>query len=270
MEYLQVAFNKLETQLLQLRLVLNADKTKMMVFTKSKSKTHSPLVVYTTQGIPIQTVSTFKYLGFILDDDLSFKPHIENLVKKLKIRLGFYFRNKSCFSFQSRKRLVAATFLSVLDYGDVLYMNACSSSLHMLDSTYHGVLRFITGYRSLTHHCTLYAKVGWLSLSARRLLHWYTFIYKTLIGLLPSYLCTYLTITPNLVYSLRSQDYISAPVPRTRTEFGKRAFMYSAPSTWNELQKTLKLQALVTMSDFKAHVTDFVTSELGICKCFVT
>ncbi len=138
----------------------------------------------------------------------------------------------------------------------------------MLDATYHCALRFITGCKSLTHHCTLYAKVGWLSLSARRLLHWYTFIYKAIIGLLPSYLCTYLTFTSNPSYRLHSLDFLTASVPRTRTEFGKRAFMFSAPSAWNNLQKSLKLQEFITITDFKTQLTGLLMSNFGTCKCF--
>ena len=165
-------------------------------------------------------------------------------------------------------RLVAATFLPVLDYGDVLYTNACSTSLHLLDASYHGALRFITGCKSLTHHCILYEKVGWLSLSARRLHHWYIFVYKALIGLLPSYLCIHLTFKSNSTYSLRSQDFLTTSVPLARTEFGKRAFAYSAPTTWNGLQKALKLSAPVTLRRFKTLASDFLVTEMGTCKCF--
>ena len=35
-----------------------------------------------------------------------------------------------------KKRLVAATFLPVLDYGDLLYMNASAKCLHMIDTAY--------------------------------------------------------------------------------------------------------------------------------------
>ena len=267
-EHLQAAFKEMEAQLLSLRLVLNVDKTKMMIFTKSRDTTNCWPTLFTAQGTLIETVTTYKYLGIILDKNVSFKPHIENLTKKLKVRLGFYFRHKSCFSFVSKKRLIAATFIPLLDYGDVLYMNACSTSLHMLDASYHCALRFITGYKSLTHHCTLYSKVGWLSLSARRLLHWCTFIYKDITGLLPSYLCTYLTFKSDSSYSLRSLDFLSTSVPRTCTEFGKRAFMYSAPSAWNTVQKTLKLQELITMNDFKTRITCFLMANFGVCKCF--
>lgn len=57
--------------------------------------------------------------------------------------LGFYIRNMFFFCFDA-KRLVALTFMPVIDYGDVLYMHASSQSLHSLDTVYHGALRFIT------------------------------------------------------------------------------------------------------------------------------
>jgi len=127
-------------------------------------------------------VATYKYLGITLDDSLSFKCHIDQLLKKLKLKLGFFFRNKACFSFNARKRIVAATFLPLLDYGDVVYINASAHSLHLLDAAYHGSLRFITGCKTLTHHCTLYSLTDWSSLSMRRTTHWYLFIYKSIIG----------------------------------------------------------------------------------------
>ncbi len=66
------------------------------------------------------------------------------LLKKLNVLLGFDFRNKSGFSFNIKRRMVMSTFLPILDYGDVLYMNAPAQSLHVLESVYHGALRFIT------------------------------------------------------------------------------------------------------------------------------
>jgi len=103
------------------------------------------------------------------------------------------FRIKSCLSFEWRNRLVSATFMSVRDYGDVLYKHASSQSLQSLDTVHHGALRFITSLKSLTHHCLLYARVGWSSFSARRLIHWRILIIKSILGLLPSYLLTYIS-----------------------------------------------------------------------------
>lgn len=107
--------------------------------------------------------------------NLSFKEHIQYVAKKLKVVLGFYYRNKSCF-IMLKKRLVESTFLPVLVYGDVLYMCISAQLLQKLDSVYHGALRFISYCGFLTHHCSLYSKVNWTTLSVHRVGHWYVFI----------------------------------------------------------------------------------------------
>jgi len=61
-------------------------------------------------------VSQYRYLGILIDNALSFGPHVQQLVKRFKVKLGFYFRIKSCLSFEAKNSLVAA----ILDYGDVI------------------------------------------------------------------------------------------------------------------------------------------------------
>ncbi len=111
--------------------------SKRMIFTKRKSAHSNSCSITTLQGLEIELVSKYKYLGVLIDDSLSFGPHIQNLVRKLKSKLGL-FRVKQCLSFAARKRLIAATFLSVLDYCDIIYMQAPKHCLQALDSVYHG------------------------------------------------------------------------------------------------------------------------------------
>lgn len=70
--------------------------------------------MFTLEGNEIEWAHTPKYLGLLIEDSLTFKPQEEQIVKKLKLKLCFYFRAK--------KHLVAVTFLFKLDPGD-LYMN---------------------------------------------------------------------------------------------------------------------------------------------------
>lgn len=76
---------------MQLKLVLNADKTKLMLFSNTKKVSQVPPLVFTLTGSVIEVVHSYKYLGIWLDDALTFKPHIDNLVKKLKLKLFFFF-----------------------------------------------------------------------------------------------------------------------------------------------------------------------------------
>lgn len=60
----------------------------------------SQLITYikTLQGAEIETVECYKYLGLWLDTSLTFRTHVEQLSNKLKVKIGFLYRNKSCFS----------------------------------------------------------------------------------------------------------------------------------------------------------------------------
>ena len=131
---------------------------------------------------------------------------------------------------------------------------------------YHYALRFITGCSYHVHHFSLYAVAHCSSLYVHRISHWLTFIYKSILGLLPTYL--YLHICRNFSwYGLRSQDIIQMQVPRVKTELGKRAFKFSALSTWNDVQKDLKLTHLVALRDFKTIISDREISSIGSCHC---
>ena len=109
------------------------------------------------------------------------------------------------------------TFLPVLDYGDLIYMNAPAHYLIKLDAAYHSALRFVTNCKALTHHCTLYARAGLPSLTVRRLSHWYMFIYKAMLDKLPSYICSLITRRIESSYCLRSHYVVLLNVPSDRT-----------------------------------------------------
>ncbi len=55
-------------------------------------------------------VLIYKYLGIWLDEKLAFDVHIDYLVKRLKPRLGFLFRQKKVFSFGARRELHRVLF----------------------------------------------------------------------------------------------------------------------------------------------------------------
>lgn len=91
--------------------------------------------------------------------------------KKLRPKLVSLFHIKKCFPFEAKERIIQSCFLSVLDYGNVIYMHANLSLLKKLDCTYHAAIQFVTNTSSRTYHCTLYELVGWSSLCQRRKMH---------------------------------------------------------------------------------------------------
>ncbi len=163
-------------------------------------------------GIQLERVASYKYLGIWLDDKLTYISHINSLLKKIRPTLGFYFRLEKCFSFVARKRLVESTLLSVLDYGDIIHMHAPLNVLKKLNVVYHAALRFVTGTSVCTHHCNLYEMTKWTSLCLRRKKTYFNFILKALVGKLPQYISSLLTHCTN-IYNTRSTDKLLLKMP---------------------------------------------------------
>lgn len=122
----------------------------------------------------------------------------------------------------------------MLGYGDIIYMQASASTLKV----HHRALRFTTNARTLTHHCEWYNMVKWPSLHARRFKHWFIFMYKAVLVLLPTYL-----INNNNTTILQPQC--------SHSQFQGLKWGNS-PWSWKELQNTLKLEESVSLSEFKA------------------
>ena len=132
-----------------------------------------------------------------------------------------------------------------------------------MDAVYHSVICFVTKAPYTTLHCNLYALVGWSSLHIRSQTQWLQVTYKSWLGKAPPYLSSLFTIaTPTR--STRSSKYISLVIPKANTSFGHLSFQFSAANDWNELQKSLKLESFISLSNFKHKLSEQLTDH---CSC---
>ncbi len=220
----QSAFDVCQLSLIKYKLVLNPEKTKCMLFSRSHC-TDDSTGIHTLQSTQIEIVDSCKYSGIWLDSRLSFQTHVKHISKKLKEKTGLLFRNQSCFSFSGRKIIVQSTIMSVFDYGDVLFMHAVANILNPLDAVFHNALYFIAGDGFLTHHCVLCEKVDWPSLAIYREQHYLLFIYKALSGNLPPYLSLLLNFN-RLRLHFCSQSHIRLDTSRVNTEAGRKPSVF--------------------------------------------
>ena len=166
----------------------------------------------------------------------------------------------------AKHTLVKLTILPILDFGDVIYKIASNTLLNQLDAVYHSAICYVTKAPYTTHHCNLYALVGWPSLHTRRQIHWLQVIYKTLLGKVPHYLNLLVTIAAPTC-STRSSRHISLVTPKANCSFGRLFFQFN---DWSELQKSLKLKTYISLFNFKhqlsEQLTDHCTCTQPICK----
>jgi hypothetical protein len=187
-----------------------------MLFNRSLPAPASPSSITTLDGSDLEYVDNYKYLGVWLDCKLSFQTHIKHLQSKIESRIGFLFHNKASFTHAAKHTLVKLTILPILDFSNVIYKIASNTLLSKLDIVYHSAIHFVTKAPYTTHHCDLYALVGWPTLHILCQTHWLQVIYKSLLGKAPIYLSSLVTIaTPTR--STRSSRYISLDIPKANT-----------------------------------------------------
>jgi hypothetical protein len=117
---LQQSFLSVQQAFSSLNLVLNTSKTKAMWF----GKRNAPLAtgVITTEGLELEVVTSYKYMGVWLDGTLSFSQHIS----KLQVKVN---RNRSSFTPATKLTMIQMTILLMQDYGDVMYRSAGNGAL---------------------------------------------------------------------------------------------------------------------------------------------
>jgi hypothetical protein len=254
---LQASFNAIQLSFRGLQLLLNASKTKCMLFNQSLLAPVRTSSITTLDGSHLEYVDNYKYLGVWLDCKLSSQTHIKHLQSKIKSRIGFLFRNKTSFTHAAKHAHVKRTILPILDFGDVIYKIASNALLSKLDAVYHSAIRFITKAPYTTHHCDLYALVGWPSLHTRRQSYWLQVIYKSLLGKALPYLSSLVTIAaPNR--STCSSRYISRVTPKANSSFGHQ---FSAANDWNGWQK---LETHIFLTIIKHQLSEQLTDH---CTC---
>lgn len=68
----------------------------------------------------IINIKKYKYLSFILDQELSLEAHMKNLVAKLgENELRFFFKNRISFSLRVKKKVVTVILLPILANWDL-------------------------------------------------------------------------------------------------------------------------------------------------------
>ncbi|KAI2667398.1 putative RNA-directed DNA polymerase from transposon BS [Labeo rohita] len=153
---LQSDFNALQEWLHSNNLLLNAKSHTMVFDTKRMFKQKSnDIKIMCNDGTYLHRVDQIKYLGLWLDPELSFKPHIDYILRKINFGTSVLYRSKNCFSYNVRKKLALQLILPFFDYADVIYQNTTKTNLLPLTIAYNKLCRFVIGCSYDTHHCIL-------------------------------------------------------------------------------------------------------------------
>lgn len=123
------------------------------------------------KGVSIPLKKKHKFLGVVLDEKLTFIPHIKHLKQKCLKTMNILKVLSHC-SYGADKQILLRVFTSLigsrLDYGSVVYGSACKTAQKMLDPVLHLGLRLASGAFRTSPIEILYAECDRWSLEHQR------------------------------------------------------------------------------------------------------
>ncbi|GFU08862.1 probable RNA-directed DNA polymerase from transposon BS [Trichonephila clavipes] len=145
----------LENYFNQWKIKINVEKTVAVLFTK-RLKPVTPPALYST---PLQWSQTTKYLGLILDKNLTWKHHILHSRDKFRNALRSIYplicRNSEMHMY-NKVLLYTAILRPILSYGSPVWGYAANSNVKILETAQNSVIRTITKANRYTKNSNIY------------------------------------------------------------------------------------------------------------------
>ncbi|GFT59830.1 RNA-directed DNA polymerase from mobile element jockey [Trichonephila clavipes] len=127
------------------KIAINPTKTEAVFFSKT-TNTRPPAPVH-VQNHPVPWSKTVKYLGVILDQHLTFNPHIVNAKKKFRALACIYspyFTRNSPLSLKNRMLIYTSIIRSVLLYACPVWGHAARANINILEQSQNVIIRQLT------------------------------------------------------------------------------------------------------------------------------
>ena len=167
------------------KLSLNVQKTRLMVFHRKQKQIKELNIVI--NGITIESVESFNFLGLIIDEGLSWKKHTDVVRNKISKVVGILYRLHNIFPRYILQTLYNSLITSYINYGLLLW-DAESYRIELLQKE---AIRLITNSSYTAHTTPLFIELGLLKVQDMFKLKLLKFYYKLSSNLLPQYFESY-------------------------------------------------------------------------------
>ena len=236
--------------LIENKLTSHPGKCEAILFgSKRKCKRISDFSI-TFNGTTIHGKSNIKYLGTIMDQNLTSQDNISGIVKKSNGKLKFLYPHKKHLNTPTRKILSNALIQGHTDYASVSWYHSASKTFqHKLQVIQNKMVRFILDKKPRDHigQAEL-SSIGYLNTMDRVIQLSMNLTHDIFYDRCPSYMKTYFTKIKEVhSYNTRGSEF-NFVVPKSNTVISG-TFYYQAIKDWNALP--IKLKCIENKDSFK-------------------
>jgi hypothetical protein len=137
-------------------LYLNINKTVCMFFSKKSTSPQQADVFI--EGEKMMVVSEFKYLGIILDSNLTFKKHVKKVANTIRYNLANFRHIRPYLTTEAAKLYMHAMIFSHISYCFTSWSQANMTTLKPIEILYKQTLKILDQKPITYHHCHITSK----------------------------------------------------------------------------------------------------------------
>ena len=249
---------KLNNWFLANKLSLNINKTCFTLFTKKKIQIDCVLKI---NNIQIKRVPFSKYLGVIIDENLTWSKHIAGIVSKITRFAGIFYKLREILSRPVLKTIYFSMIYPHILYGIELYANTCMTYLEPLIKANNKLLRIIQNKHFRSHTNDLYLNFNSLPIPLLFKFQIYKFLHRFnhFRSSQPSIYQNYFTFNTFFHHHLTRRQ-LDLHKFSTSTSIGQRQIKFIGVTLWNELGSELKIYMSPLV--FKLKIKKFLQTNL--------
>lgn len=253
----QLAIDSLYNWFVANKLTVNVDKTCYMVFPRSNTSDINLFL----NGLLIKKVDNCRYLGVIIDDELSWREHIQSVYNKLIKYTSIFYKLRQMLPSKILRDVYFALVHSHLMYAIEIYANTSPTYLHKLSVLNNKLLRILQYKSRRASVLDLYSDYNTLPVHELHLQQILLFVFRVVKPphRIPSVFKNYFDLNKN-VHEHNTRLRSDIHLHRTNSKYGQKCLKFKGACLWNKLPEQIKMQT-DSASAFKTRLRQFLINQ---------
>ena len=212
-------------------IMANTDKTKIMFFGSNNSLAKVPPFEIKFGDVPLQTVTSYTYLGISLDNSLTYNLYVNRIISSVTSKLKQFRRMRGFLNTKAALMVYKGMLLPILEYGDIFLVGASATNIKRLQILQNKGLRCALNRDTDTSIVDLHKSAKLSRLKFRREQHVLNYMYD--------YAQNEENHKANSKVSVktRSSKKLLLKCKRPHTEKFKKSLAYVGIKKWNGLSE---------------------------------
>ncbi|CAG5110753.1 Protein of unknown function [Cotesia congregata] len=182
----------------------------------------------------ISEVEKTKYLGIIIDENLTFKDNANEIINKMARKLNVMYRLGNVISSYSKNLIYKTIIAPYIDYCSSVMINFSLADMDRIQKIQNRAMRLVLGVNKYTRVSDMLETLGWMSVKQRIIFNTCIFIHKLKLNRKPEILVNkIIKIDETHNYNTRSGSNVV--INKTKAHTAEKCLTYKGYEWYNSL-----------------------------------